>query len=281
VRLQLVSVVLLSTLSVSSAPAREPSRSKPSRTGGAANRTDREGKSGHSAAGQTAPAPLAGTPAVAPSPPASSSLLPLVSLSPEEVVERALRQTVYLDGDGVYGSGIIVLPRRGLILTNWHVIEEMRSPRVVYHDGHAASARVLEVDKALDLALLEGPAVDAPPLALGDALDLRPAQPLYAIGSPRKLGFTVCRGIVSYVGRLMDGMRYIQTDLPINEGNSGGPVITARGDVVGIMTFILRRSNGLAFALPINYAIERFSGRLAELSVTPTYLSRFKTWKTQ
>ena len=214
--------------------------------------------------------------------PASVSPAPTTTpSSAEDIVDRALRQTVLIEGDGSYGSGIVLVPRRGLILTNWHVVEEMKAPKVTFFDGKSGPAKVVDSDKALDLALLQGPATDAPAPEIGDAIDLRAAQPLYAIGSPRKLGFTVSRGIVSYVGRNMDGARFIQTDLPINEGNSGGPVITAHGMVVGVMSFILRRSTGLAFALPINYAIERFSGRLPELAAKHAYLDRFKSWKSK
>jgi S1-C subfamily serine protease len=204
-----------------------------------------------------------------------------VQSTPEDIVERVLRLTVLIEGDGVYGSGMLLVPRRGIILTNWHVVEEMRNPRVTLFDGRVGPAKVLESDRSLDLALLEGPPVDATSLPIGDAIDLRAAQTLYAIGSPRKLGFTVCRGIVSYVGRLMDGARYIQTDLAINDGNSGGPVLNARGEVIGIMTFILRRATGLAFALPINYAIERFGSRLPQDVRRGAYLERFRSWKAQ
>jgi S1-C subfamily serine protease len=201
------------------------------------------------------------------------------SPSAEDIVDRALHQSVLIEGDGAYGSGIVLVPKRGLILTNWHVVEDMHTPRVTFFDGKSGDAKVVDSDKTLDLALIQGPSIDAAAPEIGDAVDLRAAQPVYAIGSPRKLGFTVTRGIVSYVGRTMEGTRFIQTDLPINEGNSGGPVITARGQVIGIMSFILRRSNGLSFALPINYAIERFAGRLPELSTKHTYLDRFKSWK--
>jgi S1-C subfamily serine protease len=211
--------------------------------------------------------------------PVPSAAAPAALPNPEDMIAQALGKTVLIEGDGVYGSGIVLVPRRGIILTNLHVVEEMRAPRITYYDGHVGVARVLETDKALDLALLEGSPISGTPSVVGDAIDLRPAQALYAIGSPRKLGFTVSRGIVSYVGRPMDGTRFIQTDLPINEGNSGGPVLTARGEVVGVMSFILRRANGLAFALPINYAIERFADRLPEVAGGDAYLSRFRTWK--
>jgi S1-C subfamily serine protease len=215
----------------------------------------------------------------APNPPPAPAIQ--AAATPEDAVERIRAVTVLIEGEGVYGSGLLIVPRRGLILTNQHVIEGVAAPRVTLVDGREAPARVLEIDRALDLALLEGPKVDAPPPTFGDPLDLRAAQTVYAIGAPRRLGFTVSRGIVSYVGRPMEGVRYIQTDLAINDGNSGGPVLTARGDVVGIMTFILKRSTGLAFALPINYAIDRFAARFdGGLSADLARLrARLKDWQ--
>src|SRR5438128_1142148 len=95
---------------------------------------------------------LAGTalahPASTPPPPTPSSA--------EDIVERALRQTVLIEGDGAYGSGIVLVPRRGLILTNWHVVEDMHAPKVTFFDGKSGPARVVDSDKTLDLALLEG-----------------------------------------------------------------------------------------------------------------------------
>jgi S1-C subfamily serine protease len=78
----------------------------------------------------------------------------------------------------------------------------------------------------------------------------------------------------------MDGARYLQTDLPINDGNSGGPVVNARGELVGLMSFILRRAQGLSFALPANYAVERFT-KIAAPHGDPSYLARFRRWKSQ
>jgi S1-C subfamily serine protease len=261
-------VALLSPIAVVSANARGPGARGKTHTSGSSN------EAASSLAGATTqplPAPRVLTPAGAEAEPARA----------EDVVAAALERTVLIEGDGVYGSGLLLVPRRGLIVTNWHVVEEMKQPRVTFFGGRSAAARVVEIDRALDLALLEGPTADLTPPRVGDAAELRPAQTLYAIGSPRKLGFTVSRGIVSYVGRPMDGTRFLQTDLAINDGNSGGPVLTARGEVVGIMSFILKRSTGLAFALPINYVIERFAARLPEDAARSAYLDRFRSWKTK
>ena len=83
-----------------------------------------------------------------------------------------------------------------------------------------------------------------------------------AVGSPRKMYFSVSRGMVSFPNRFLDGVEYIQTDLPINVGNSGGPLVDRDGNVVGIVSFILRDSQGISFALPIDRAVARFGEHL-------------------
>jgi len=83
-----------------------------------------------------------------------------------------------------------------------------------------------------------------------------------AVGSPRKMYFSVSRGMVSLPNRFLDGVEYIQTDLPINVGNSGGPLVDNEGNVVGVVSFILRDSQGISFALPIDRAVARFGEHL-------------------
>jgi len=185
--------------------------------------------------------------------------------SPADAIGEALQLTVSLEGDGAYGSGILIDPPAGIVLTSQHVIEEMTAPRATAYDGRSGTARVIARDRAADLALLSvrelrSPRLRAPRLA--DMSSLRPGDEVFAIGTPRRLPFTVSRGIVSYVGREMEGARYLQLDMAINDGNSGGPVLTRRGEVVGVMSFILRRSQGLAFALPLGYAVSSFPGRI-------------------
>jgi S1-C subfamily serine protease len=181
---------------------------------------------------------------------------------PQDGLQRALAYTVTIEGSGIYGSGVLLAPEAGLVVTNQHVVAEMPNPRVKFYDGTVVTARVLEMDRTLDLALLEVPPQRRAPPVVGDTDALRPGDDIYAIGNPRHLGFTVSRGIVSYVGRPLDGVRYLQTDLPINDGNSGGPVVNVRGELVGVMSFVLKHSQGLSFALPLRYAAERFAARL-------------------
>lgn len=214
----------------------------------------------------------AGETAVAAPPPSPTS--PKASRS---AAARALAYTVTIEEHGTYGSGILVVPRAGLILTAAHVVSDMSHPQVSFGDGQRFPGRLLETDRGLDLALLEIPPQERPAPQFGNALDLDAGDEVYAVGCPRHLPFSVARGIVSYLGRLMDGARWLQTDIPVNEGNSGGPVVDRTGRLVAMTSFILRRAQGLSFALPIDYALERFP-QLTPLT-DRDQLERFRHWR--
>jgi S1-C subfamily serine protease len=187
-----------------------------------------------------------------------------LAVDPVAAVAGALRISVMIEGNGVYGAGIFLDPARGLVLTNQHVVQEMHTPRVTAYGGRTAIAAVIAVDKARDLALLSVPDLanpDLPPPRIGHGLHLRPGEEVYAVGMPRKLPFTVSRGIVSFVGREMDGARYLQVDMNINDGNSGGPVVSGTGELIGMMSFIYRRSQGLSFALSTTEIAAAFPNR--------------------
>ncbi len=208
-------------------------------------------------------------------PPPAGSLDPLPRLPAQEIARRALRFAVSIRGEGVYGSGIVV-DTRGYILTNHHVIQGLDKIKVSLVDGDELMAKVVDDDKDLDLALLKVDATFPVAAVPADFLDAQVGDDLYAVGCPRKMNFSVARGMVSYVGRKIDGHYYVQASLPTNDGNSGGPVVNDRGEVVGVMTFILRDSQGLAFAVPLDYAFERFSEVLRDDSMD---VARFKKWR--
>jgi serine protease Do len=131
---------------------------------------------------------------------------------------------------------------------------------------------VVEHDARLDLAILKIDNADthaADNLQLGKLNELQPGDEVFSLGAPHRMTFSFGHGVVSYVGRAFQGISYIQTDLPINIGNSGGPVLDARGRVIGVSMFILRQSSGLAFALPIERAIARFPHYFAEKEQAP------------
>ena len=156
------------------------------------------------------------------------------------------------------GSGFII-DRSGHILTNHHVIEGADRITVTMADGRSFRALVAGVDPAIDVALLRVEADgDLPAAPLGDSDDLRVGEWVCAIGNPLGYVHSVTVGVVSFVGRkLFDASLddYIQTDAAINFGNSGGPLINAAGEVVGINSAISSRASNIGFAVPINQAI--------------------------
>ncbi len=158
------------------------------------------------------------------------------------------------------GSGFVIDPE-GVILTNYHVIDGAYEVFATFYDGTQAEANVLEADRLSDIALLKV-AVPKPLLAAhwADSNMVRIGDPVLAIGNPLGVGLSVTGGIVSALNRdIMETPYddYIQTDAPINHGNSGGPLFNLRGEVVGINTAIISPtagSAGLGFAIPANDA---------------------------
>jgi S1-C subfamily serine protease len=161
------------------------------------------------------------------------------------------------------GSGFI-LNKEGLILTNNHVIEGGQKVEVTLYNKHQYQAKVVTVDKGHDLALLKIDAPDLVPATLAESSsDLIVGQRVYAIGNPFGLSGTMTRGIISAI-RSVRGPENnpiddaIQTDASVNPGNSGGPLLNSRGEVIGVTTMIASngadQSSGIGFAIPINTA---------------------------
>jgi serine protease Do len=157
------------------------------------------------------------------------------------------------------GSGFII-DADGSILTNHHVVERAERIVVKLADGRSLRAQVVGVDPETDIALIkvalsEGQRLPVAPL--GDSTTLRTGEWVCAIGNPLGYEHSVTVGVVSYLGRkLFDPSLddYIQTDAAISFGNSGGPLINSRGEVIGINAAISSRANSIGFAVPINVA---------------------------
>ncbi|MFM7706850.1 MAG: S1C family serine protease, partial [Gammaproteobacteria bacterium] len=156
------------------------------------------------------------------------------------------------------GSGVIIDPS-GEVVTNHHVIANAAAIRVQLADGREADATVIGRDPDTDLALLRIGLRDLPAIELGRSSTLRVGDVVLAIGNPIGLSATVTQGIVSATGRGQLGVavfeNFIQTDAPINVGNSGGALINTRGELVGINTAIVARNlgvEGIGFAIPVD-----------------------------
>jgi serine protease Do len=166
------------------------------------------------------------------------------------------------------GSGFL-LDSDGFLFTNWHVINGAAEILITLHDKREYSARVVGRDSKLDLALLQivepstrRPPPNLVPARIGNSDLVRIAEPVIAIGNPFGLQHTVTMGIISAKNRTIGGGPYdnfLQTDAAVNPGNSGGPLLNLRGEVIGINTKIFSRtgqSGGLNFAIPIQEALK-------------------------
>lgn len=161
-------------------------------------------------------------------------------------------------GEGA-GSGVIIAPD-GYVLTNHHVVENAVKLEVGLTDGNTFQAEVVGSDPATDLAVVRAGAGGLPAAELGDSDGLRVGQLVIAIGNPFGFQSTISTGVISALGRALRSQtgrlieNVIQTDVPLNPGNSGGPLVDSRGRVVGINTAIIAMAQGISFAVPVNTA---------------------------
>jgi Do/DeqQ family serine protease len=156
------------------------------------------------------------------------------------------------------GSGVII-EKRGLILTNNHVVKDADEITVKFADKHEVKGKVVGTDAKTDLAVIRVDAKDDLPVAtLGNSDALQVGEWAIAIGNPFGLDHTLTVGVVSATGRSEVGIaayeNFIQTDASINPGNSGGPLLNVRGEVIGINTAIVASGQGIGFAIPVNMA---------------------------
>jgi S1-C subfamily serine protease len=187
------------------------------------------------------------------------------------IFEKAVESVMTIRTNTGQGTGFVVA-NNGYIITNYHVIENANSASVYSYDGKAHPVSIIGYNPTMDIALLKIN-TDYPSLKIADSDEITPAEKVIAIGNPYGLSFSVSEGVISAIHRIgPNGLNvYIQTTAELNSGNSGGPLINKKGEVIGMNNFKLSEGEGLGFALESNY-IKSVANEIAQQVINQTLI---------
>ncbi|MGK7897570.1 MAG: S1C family serine protease [Xenococcus sp. (in: cyanobacteria)] len=190
-------------------------------------------------------------------------------MTTETMIQKLKFSVLRLQNSEVSGTGFVI-SEQGHILTCNHVVTsdviEVISPQ-----GDRQKAPVIGRSTNSDLALLQLKNLEQQPICLADSVDILEGQTVFALGYPLGLEFTVSQGIVSNRSLVRNGLSYVQTDVSLNPGNSGGPIVNERGEVIAIANCAIWQSQGLGFAIALRHVLALTS----QLRVTVKQASAF------
>ena len=168
---------------------------------------------------------------------------------------ESLYNSIFVVNSGMaLGSGFAI--GENCILTNAHVIDSDASITVDTYDGNSYEAQLLIKNDDMDLAVLYVDSTVFKYLTIGNDSDVKIGDDVFAIGAPESLDYTLTKGILSSKNRMVGDYSYIQANIALNHGNSGGPLLNSNGEVIGINTMTMQGVEGIGFAIPISVAIE-------------------------
>lgn len=174
-----------------------------------------------------------------------------------QIADKVMPAVVTIKGSTengeITGSGFLI-DSKGIIATCLHVVRPLKTAKVVLANGDIYdSIKIRAFDERRDLAIIQIAGFDLPSIQLGNSNNIKQAEPVLLLGAPNTLQGSITGGLVSAIRDTPEGFKVIQTDAASNPGNSGGPLVNSRAEVIGVLGFKLRGSEGQNFAIPINY----------------------------
>jgi len=191
-------------------------------------------------------------------------------MSIEDVIQKIKVAVVKVQSDASSGTGFVI-SSQGHILTCAHVLVGDRT-QVISEHGDRSAVEILGKDETIDLAILRAESISESPLTFADPTTINEGQTVYALGHPLGLDFTISRGIISNRQRMRGGISLVQTDVSLNPGNSGGPVVNERGEIIGVASQVLEGGQGLGFAI----ALQHIFAFAAQMRVPTTKVQQFR-----
>ena len=174
-------------------------------------------------------------------------------MTTEKMIQKLKFSVLRLQNSGGIGTGFVI-SEQGHIITCNHVVSE-EFVEVISNQGNRWKVQLIGRSPNSDLAMLQVPDIEQQPICLADSVEISEGQTVFALGYPLGLEFTVSKGIVSNRNLVRNGLSYVQTDVSLNPGNSGGPVVNERGELIGIANSAIAQTQGLGFAITLRHVL--------------------------